>query len=171
MKNKNNKKINITEIFKKINNFPIKIKVRMITLFFILATLIVCSTIFFKTYTEYVSTPHNNGIINNIVYVNDADSDWYYYTGQNYTYTADGTLPTTEDKDIYNENTLIQTTITYDGTDLLRNQTGYISLNNGEQQSKLVYYKYYPVYNNNTSSDNTDDYILFGSSTVSTNCR
>lgn len=82
------------------------------------------------------------GVSGDTVYVNDYDSDYYYYTGQNYTSNS-GSLPTTSDKEIYNDSNLVKVTVTYNGTDYSNKNTGYVSLD--EKQSKYVYYKYFPV--------------------------
>lgn len=85
----------------------------------------------------------SKGIINDTLYVNDLESDYYYYTGMNYTNSNNGTLPSLVDKNLYNDSNLVKTTITYSGTSYDGNHTGYVSLT--ELQSKFVYYKYYPV--------------------------
>jgi len=110
-----------------------------------------------KTYSQYVSsiTTTETGIIGNIVTINDLENDYYYYMAQNYT-NNDGTLPTTEDKKIYSKNNLVETKITYYGKDIENKYNAYVSLN--EQQDTYIYYKMYPVNNNNTESK-TDDYI------------
>ena len=112
-----------------------------------------------KSYSEFVTTIQkvNSGISDNIVYINDAESDLNYYLGLNYTYTTDATLPTGTNNNYYNENTLVETKVTYSGTDINNNLVGYVSLN--ERQNTFVYYKYYPV-NDNGTTDLSDDYIL-----------
>ena len=88
----------------------------------------------------------SKGIVGDTVYVNDLESDYYYYTGLNYTNSSNGTLPTLENKNIYNDTNLVKVTITYSGTSIDTKHTGYVSLT--ELQSKYVYYKYYPVHDN-----------------------
>ena len=39
----------------------------------------------------------SKGIVGDTVYIDDSDSDYYYYTGQNYT-SNNGTIPTAIDK-------------------------------------------------------------------------
>lgn len=90
----------------------------------------------------------SQGIIEDTVYINDLDSDYYYYTGQNYTTSTTEALPSLDDKNLYNDTNLVMVTITYDGSDYNTKETGYVSLN--ENQSKFIYYKYYPI---------VDDYI------------
>ena len=85
------------------------------------------------------------GVNGNTVYVDDLDSDYYYYMGQNYTNSTNGNLPTLSNKNIYSDANLIKTTVIYDGTSYDGKHTGYVSLT--EQQSKYVYYKYYPKEN------------------------
>ena len=87
----------------------------------------------------------SKGIIGDTVYIDDSDSDYYYYTGQNYT-SNNGTIPTAIDKNIYNDSNLVRTTITYNGSNKDGTKTGYVSLD--ELQSKYIYYKYYPVVDN-----------------------
>ena len=87
----------------------------------------------------------SKGIIGDTVYIDDSDSDYYYYTGQNYT-SNNGTIPTAIDKNIYNDSNLVRTTITYNGSNKEGTKTGYVSLD--ELQSKYIYYKYYPVVDN-----------------------
>ena len=87
----------------------------------------------------------SKGIVGDTVYIDDSDSDYYYYTGQNYT-SNNGTIPTAIDKNIYNDSNLVRTTITYNGSNKDGTKTGYVSLD--ELQSKYIYYKYYPVVDN-----------------------
>ena len=87
----------------------------------------------------------SKGIVGDTVYIDDSDSDYYYYTGQNYT-SNNGTIPTAIDKNIYNDSNLVRTTITYNGSNKEGTKTGYVSLD--ELQSKYIYYKYYPVVDN-----------------------
>jgi hypothetical protein len=96
--------------------------------------------------TQQAIAVHASGISGDTVYVNDLTSDTNYYYGKNYTDSTNGTLPTTENKNLYNTNTLVEVHMSYSGTDLTDNTlTGYVSLT--EQQSKYIYYKYYPVSN------------------------
>ncbi len=108
------------------------------------------------------------GVTGDTVYVDDLDSDYYYYTGQNYTSSSSSSLPTNVDKNLYNDNNLVEVTITYNGTDYNGLNTGYVSLS--EKQSKYVYYKYYPVNNgyieidliDNPFSSHPDDMVFNG---------
>ena len=60
--------------------------------------------VYITTYGDYVSSFNDeSGILGNIVYVNDARSDYDYYMGLNYTYSDDGKLPTSVNKNIYND--------------------------------------------------------------------
>lgn len=93
------------------------------------------------------------------IYVNDLQADWDYYQGLNYTYSSnDGIIPDGTDQNLYNESNMIQMQITYDGTNIDNTYIGNIS--NTEQFSKMVYYHYYPINKNGTSST-TDDYVEF----------
>lgn len=92
-----------------------------------------------------VLVEHESGVVGNTVYVNDLDSDYNYYMGKNYT-TSDGTLPTQENKNIYNSSNLVKVFMAYHGEDINNaSLVGHVSLS--EQQSKYVYYKYYVVEN------------------------
>ena len=92
-------------------------------------------------------TTLTKGVIGDTVYVNDRESDYYYYTGMYYTYSADATTPTLENKNLYGNSNLVNVTINYNGRDKENKYTGYVSLEDGEDQSKFVYYKVYPVEN------------------------
>lgn len=99
------------------------------------------------SFGQSVSIPlHDTGIEGDTVYINDLDSDYNYYMGLNYTESSTGTLPTGNNQNLYNDNSLVKVYIKYNGTDISDDSlTGYISLE--EQQSNMVYYKYYPVEN------------------------
>ena len=93
------------------------------------------------------------------IYVNDLTADWDYYQGLNYTFsTDDGLIPDGTDQGLYTESNMVQMQITYDGSTYDGLYTGYIS--NTEQFNKMVYFHYYPVNNNGTSST-SDDYVEF----------
>lgn len=102
-------------------------------------------------------TTHASGIEGDTVYINDLESDEYYYKGLNYTY-SDGTLPTKDNKNLYNENNLVNVMATYHGRNYENTLTGYVSID--ERYNKLIYYKVYAVSRNGTASI-TDDYIEF----------
>ena len=126
---------------------------------FISVIFLFCGTIiYFKTYSDYVSTfDKESGIINNIVYVNDAKADYDYYMGLNYTTSYDGRLPSLINKNIYNDNNLIEVAISYSGVDIDNFYHGYVSLT--ERQDKYIYYKVLAV-NDNGTDNMDDDYIL-----------
>ncbi len=112
---------------------------------------------YITTYGDYVSSfNEQSGISNDVVYVNDAQSDYDYYMGLNYTQSTDGTLPTLVSKNVYTSKNLVEVSITYKGIDIEGNNTAYVSQT--ERQTTYVYYKIYPVNNNDTEST-TDDYI------------
>lgn len=110
----------------------------------------------------------SRGIAGDTVYIDDSTSDYYYYTGQNYTNSSNGSLPTLNDKNIYGDTNLVKTTVIYDGTSYDGKHTGYVSLT--EKQSKFVYEKYYPVENgyieieliDNPFSDHPNDLAFNG---------
>ena len=118
-------------------------------------------TTFFKSYGEFVSSfqRENSRVAGDTVYVNDAEADLYYYLGLNYTYSANATLPSGVNQNLYTEDTLVEARILYSGTDInYSNLTGYVSNLSTERQNKFIYYKYFPINNNGTTSK-SDDYI------------
>ena len=129
-------------------------KIRNLKLIVILSALILLFLgviTYIKTYGDITTSfDTESGISNDVVYVNDSKSDYNYYMGLNYTYSSDGKIPTTANKNIYNDQNLVPVTITYNGNG------GYVSLD--ERQTTYVYYKYFPV-NNNGTADLSDDYI------------
>ena len=70
--------------------------------------MIIGITTYFTTYSdlilEFSEDPDyiESSIKNNKVIVNDLENDYNYYQGQNYL-DNDGTLPTTDNKNIYND--------------------------------------------------------------------
>lgn len=124
--------------------------------------LIICTITFVITYGELrnnvvdLTNTNLSGVNGNVVYINDVESDYYYYTGLNYTYSSNGTLPTGDNQNIYTDKNLVQVQVNYSSVDLNKSYTGYIS--NTEQQDTFIYYKVYPV-NNNGTTDKSDDYI------------
>ena len=137
-----------------------KIKVRLLVAVSSLFLFLIGVTTFFSTYSdlilEFNEDPDyvESSVKDNKVIINETESDYYYYKSQNYT-SNDGTLPTTDNKDIYNDNNLVQTKITYKGND--GTNKGYVSLS--ERQDTYVYFKMFEVNDNNTV-DKSDDYVL-----------
>lgn len=87
---------------------------------------------------------HDTEMTDTTVYINDLDSDYNYYKGLNYTSSETGTLPTGNNQGIYTDNNLVKAYIKYSGEDINNSDlVGHVSLE--EQQSELIYYKYYPV--------------------------
>lgn len=146
----------------KIIKYKIKNKYRLLSILSLILILILGNTAYFITYGDHLlefindSDYKESGIYGNTVYVNDLENDYYYYTGLNYT-ENDGTLPTTENKNIYNDSNLIQVKITYSSTNIENNQKGYVSLT--ERQDTYIYYKTLVVNTNNTT-DTSDDYVI-----------
>lgn len=123
-------------------------KNRQIYFLILLACIIPITTIAFSYGVWKTANPEvtiSRGIAGDTVYIDDLDSDYYYYLGQNYTNSTDGSLPTLANKKIYGDNNLVKTTVVYHGTSIDGTHTGYVSLT--EKQSKFVYYKYYPKQN------------------------
>ena len=104
---------------------------------------------YFNTYSDYV-TRDASRISGDTVYINDLASDYYYYLGMNY--VGDINSNTVN----YQESDLKMVTINYYGYPSSDNSlTGYVSLD--EQQNKFVYYKYYPIKNNQISIELIDN--------------
>lgn len=91
---------------------------------------------------------NSSQVLGNTVYINDLDRDKYYYLGLNYTNVTGEDLPTGDDQELYSEDNLVPVTVTYDAQDAQEtNLTGTVSPVTGENQSRFVYYKYYPIVN------------------------
>lgn len=120
-----------------------KIKMRFMTLLFCFLILTVGITTYFYTYSDMVIDFRDDpdylesGVYGNKVYINDLESDYYYYMGLNYTSSDDDTLPTVYNKNIYNDSNLVQVKITYLGDDGYNK--GYVSLD--EMVDTYIYYK------------------------------
>ena len=114
----------IKKIFNNFLDLTMSLKLRILLIFFIVILLGFSVVSYILTYSDLVidfTTDTNykaSGIYNNIVLVNDLESDLYYYKGLNYT-DSDGTLPTTINKNIYNDSNLVQVKITYLGLSLI----------------------------------------------------
>lgn len=90
-------------------------------------------------------TLHDSGIEGNTVYINDLESDYNHYLGKNYT-DSDGTIPSLDNKNIYNDTNLVKVYIAYSGEDINNpSLVGNVSLS--EQQNTYIYYKYYVIEN------------------------
>ena len=137
-----------------------KQKIRILVITFSLFLFTLGLTTYFITYGDLIGQFDDDEdyiksqIKDNKVIVNELESDYYYYKSLNYT-DNNGTIPTTENKNIYNENNLVQTKIIYDSID--GTNKGYVSLT--ERQDTYIYFKMYPI-NDNGTQDKTDDYIL-----------
>ena len=146
--------------FKKKNS---KVSLRLFTMLSLIFILILGTTTYLLTYCDLILEFNNDpdyvesGVSGSVVYVNDLEADYYFYQGQNYI-ESDGTLPTTENKNIYNDETLVQTKIIYYGDDGKGN-VGYVS--NTERQNTYIYFKTIFVNDNNTPNNKADDYIEF----------
>ena len=104
-------------------------------------------------------TIHDSGVVGDTVYVNQVEEDWNELNGFNYTNSENGSIPTGDNQNYYNERNTVKAQVSYDGTRVLQNGnvlSANVSLE--EQQSKFIYYKTYAV-NNNGTSDLNDDYI------------
>ena len=127
----------------KLNRFHIiAICVAFVLLLFFVST-------FFHTYSEYV-TRDASKIEGDTVYVNDLANDYYYLLGQNYVGDINSNSVN------YTESNIKMVTVkyyAYPSND--SSLTGYVSLS--EQQNKYVYYKYYPVINNQISIELIDN--------------
>lgn len=90
-----------------------------------------------------VLVEHETGVVGDTAYLNDLESDYYNYIGQNYTWQNFSTsLPDGTNRGYYGTHNLVKTFIQYNGSDpSLVDTTGYVSLD--EQVSNFNYYKYY----------------------------
>ena len=137
-----------------------KLKVRLLVGTSLLLLLALGLNTFFTTYSDLILEFNDDPdyvestVKDNKVIVNELESDYYYYKGLNYT-SNNGTLPTTENKNIYNENNLVELKITYKANDGTNN--GYVSLS--ERQDTYIYFKMLEV-NTNDTEDISDDYVL-----------
>ena len=104
---------------------------------------VILSKIIVNTTISFGGT--NSGTSGSTVYINDLEADWNYYYGLNYASSSNGTLPTRENKNIYNETNLVKVQLTYSGIDPIGNLTGYVSIS--EYFSRYIYYKFFPVEN------------------------
>lgn len=136
---------------------------KLIPVFIILVSLITVvigfrNTHVLKNKNYSLHAPHNSGIDGTTVYVNDLSADYNYYKGLNYTYSQNNTYPTSSNKNIYNDTNLVKMAITYSGADIKNSSlVGTVSIT--ETQNTYIYYKYFPVNNNNTPSNKSDDYV------------
>lgn len=114
-------------------------------------------TVITKDVKESISL-HESGIVDNIVYVNDLESDYNYYMGLNYTTNSSSTLPTMNNKNIYNDSNLVSVQITYSGKNAQNGNEIRGTVSTTELQDTYIYYKTYPI-NDNKTTEKTDDYI------------
>jgi len=100
-----------------------------------------------------------SGKTTNTVYVNDLTADWNYYYGYNYASSSNGTLPSGNNRDVYNSSNLVKVMISYSGVEVNNGETftGTISKVAGEAQNKIVYYKWIPVSNNKITIELIDN--------------
>ena len=123
----------------KFNRFNIIIisTVFVVLLFFVIS--------YFRTFSDIVDRDRSK-IEGDTVYVNDLASDYYYWLGMNYVGDINSNSVN------YTESNLKMVTINYYGYPSNNNSlTGYVSLDSDERQNKFVYYKYFPIKNNQIS--------------------
>ena len=99
-----------------------------------------------KSNKRAAPTAHASGTSGTIVYVNDYESDWNYYQGLNYTTASNGALPTRVNKHIYGESNLVYVQLNYYARDIDSQYSAALSAT--ENHNQYVYYKVYPVENN-----------------------
>lgn len=103
----------------------------------------------FRTYSDIVDKGASK-VEGDTVYVNDQASDYYYWMGMNYVGDINSNSVS------YTESTLKKVTVNYYGYPSNNvNETGYVSLT--ERQNKFVYYKYYPIRNNQITFELIDN--------------
>ena len=127
----------------KFNRFNITIIcVAFVLLLFFVST-------FFHTYSDYV-TRDASKIEGDTVYINDLANDYYYYLGMNYVGDINSNSVN------YQESDLKMVTVNYyayPSSDA--SLTGYVS--STERQNKFVYYKYFPIKNNQITIELIDN--------------
>ena len=101
---------------------------------------------------------------NNIVYINDLESDYNYLKGLNYAEVRNSNLPDGVSTGYYDDDYLVAVQITYDGADINDDRlVGAVSPVNNENTNKFIYYKYYPLQRNSNgtlaTNANGDNYI------------
>ena len=99
-----------------------------------------------KRITRAAPSAHASGVSGNTIYINDYVSDAGYYDGLNHTYSSNGSIPTTADKNLYNDSNLVYVQIHYHGTDYEGDYTGQVSYS--ESVTDYVYYKVFPISGN-----------------------
>ncbi len=99
---------------------------------------------------------HASGIENNIVYINDLDSDYNHYMGLNYTTSSSETLPTGVNQGIYSNDNLVKVYIHYSSVDI-NDDSIFGTVSNTEAYKDIYYYKYYPVVDGYVSFDLIDN--------------
>ncbi len=120
----------------KFNRFNIIIisTVFVVLLFFVVS--------YFRTFSDIVDRGESK-IEGDTVYVNDLANDYYYWLGMNYVGDINSNSVN------YTESNLKMVTINYYGYPNGNSSlTGYVSLDSDERQNKFVYYKYFPIKNN-----------------------
>lgn len=109
-----------------------------------------------------------SSISGDTVYVNDLQADWDYYQSLNWTeITSKSTLPgaNVNINDLkYDQDSMVAVQINYNGLDINGKSNskksgwyGWISSKSNEHQSKLVYYKYYPIKDGNIKIELIDN--------------
>ena len=89
---------------------------------------------------------HATGVEGTTVYINDLDADYYYYMGLNYTHSSNGTLPSGNNQNLYDNTNLAQVYIAYLGhPDYDTSIVAKVSPD--DNYSDFIYYKYYPIVN------------------------
>ena len=77
---------------------------------------------------------HASGKDGTIVYINDYESDANYYEGLNYTYSSNGTTPTSAKKNIYNDTNLVYVEMHYYGRNYDNTYAGKLSASENYNQ-------------------------------------
>ncbi len=138
------------------------INIGLLLSFFLIVLFIIVKAILTR---GELTPPHINiyedsqsGIYDNVVRLDDKVADYYYYKGLNYTESTSTELPSGDNRGIYPNNRLVEANITYKGQDLANGLNAFVSLT--DRQDTYLYNKTYPVNNNGTAADLSDDYIL-----------
>ena len=103
---------------------------------------------------------HNSGIdtTNKSIYINDLDNDYNYYIGRNYTQISNtnGTIPSGNNQNIYNDSNLAKVYIRYSSADI-NDSSIYGAVSVSEDIRNYYYYKRIPVKNGKVTFDLIDN--------------
>ena len=100
--------------------------------------------------TNLEFTLHDSGLDSSTktIYINDLDADWNYYMGLNYTYRDNLVLSDGTNSNKYNSSNMVRVMIYYSGSETINGFTFTGEVSPTEAISNIVYYKWFPIENN-----------------------